>query len=162
LTFEPSAVIWIAYIGSGLIMPIFYYSQIRVCWQDTSGLPAYSMSKATIHVLCRLLMLPYIVSVGSPTMTLIVGLDLFGRCVELVVATVSLRRVGWKWHEISTRTLSLDFRRPAFDVPAPVDSATSLEIAAVSSDQDTAFPSAPGLAPLCEVADGPAVRRTGF
>lgn len=109
---DVSLAVWAGYVLAGGLMPLFYVSQVAVCLRDRSGLSAYSVSKCAIHVCLRLVMMPFIVLTGSPTMTVIVGLDLAGRLAELAAALLSLHRQGWTASQMTQRIVRLDFLQP--------------------------------------------------
>ena len=98
----------VAYIAAGLVLPLFNLPQILACAVDRDGLKAYSLTKTVGQIACRLAMLPFIVQVGSLTMVVIVTVDLAARLVELAVAALSLRRVGWTWGAIGRRIWKID------------------------------------------------------
>lgn len=100
----------VVYVCAGVVLPLFYLPQIRRCSADQSGLASYSLRKAGFQFVLRVVMMPFITQVGSPTMTFVVGLDLAGRGAELLAAVLSLRAQGASWAAIGLR---LTLRSPA-------------------------------------------------
>jgi hypothetical protein len=93
------------YIVAGCLLPMFYVPQIRRCLRDDGGLVAYSIRKSGYQFALRLVMMPFICSIGNQSMTFIVGLDLAGRGAELMAAITSLRSQGQTWPVIALRLL---------------------------------------------------------
>lgn len=90
----------LAYITAGIILPMYYVPQVVRLLSDDSGLTSYSMSKSATQTSLRIIMMPFVVGVGNPTMTCIVALDLAGRLAELSAAVHSLRRQQQSWGSI--------------------------------------------------------------
>ena len=93
----------VVYVCAGVVLPLFYLPQIRRCSADQSGLASYSLRKAGFQFVLRVVMMPFITQVGSPTMTFVVALDLAGRGAELLAAVLSLRAQGSSWVAIGLR-----------------------------------------------------------
>jgi hypothetical protein len=74
----------LTYIGAGCLLPMIYLCQIRRWLQDDAGLTSYSLRESAMQCVLRVLIMPFIWSVGNTTMTLVVCFDLLGRAVELV------------------------------------------------------------------------------
>lgn len=148
---EASGLVWAMYVAAGLVMPLFYVSQIAACLRDRSELVAYSLSKCAIHIALRFVMLPFIVATGTPTMVVIVSLDLAGRLAELVAAWFSLRRAGWTAQRIASRVARLDFLAngsPMGEVGTVTGSQVTPAHEPRQQDSEPRM-SSPGLAPLC-------------
>lgn len=93
-----------AYIAGGMVLAAYYVPQLRVFARDTDGLKAYSLPKAAVQLGCRTLMMPFVwLTVDSPTMLALQGIDLALRGVEVHMAIATLRRQGWTWVDIARR-----------------------------------------------------------
>lgn len=91
-------------MASGLILAAYYWPQIRACANDDQGLPAYSLTKASVQLACRAAMLPWVwITVDSTVMLAIQGLDFLLRGAEFTAAVTALRRQGWTWRRIAMR-----------------------------------------------------------
>lgn len=86
------------------MLAAYYVPQLRVFARDTDGLKAYSLPKAAVQLVCRALMMPFVwITVDSPTMLALQGMDLALRGVEVQMAIAALRRQGWTWSDIARR-----------------------------------------------------------
>lgn len=94
------------YIAAGLALPLYYIPQTLRCLQDETLLSSYSLAKSVTQLTLRFLMMPFVLSVGNTTMSVIVALDLAGRLLEASCAVRSLRRQGQTWREITGRARS--------------------------------------------------------
>ena len=83
------------YLVTGLLLPLFYFPQIKKLYVDDTGLSSYSTSKAGAQLLLRVPALIFAVFVvNSNYMIVVLTFDLLGRLVEFVVAIHALRRQG--------------------------------------------------------------------
>lgn len=149
--------VWGMYVAAGIVMPLFYVAQIAACLRDRTDLAAYSLSKCAIHVALRFVMVPFIVVTGTPTMVVIVSLDLLGRCLEMAAAWFSLYRSGWSAKRIFVRVARLDFRistvaqGASAAIPSADESERGSHGASSSLETSTGIPTTytgAGLAPL--------------
>ena len=94
----------IAYLASGVLLPVFYLPQILKLWRDKTRLGSYSLSKATAQLVLRLPVLVFaVVVVKHDYMTMVVTGDVLGRVVELAVALRALRHQGVPADEVAAR-----------------------------------------------------------
>lgn len=93
---------WV-YLSAGVLLPLFYVPQMVRCLRDETGLGSYSLRKAGVQLMLRILMMPFILSFSDLTMTVVVSLDLLGRATELLAAITSLRAQGFGWQLIARR-----------------------------------------------------------
>lgn len=93
-----------AYLVSGVLLPVFYAPQIVKLWRDTTRLGSYSLSKATAQLALRVPVLVFaVVIVNHSFMTFVVLADMLGRMLELAVALRALRHQGVPVHEVAAR-----------------------------------------------------------
>lgn len=94
------------YVIGGLVLAAYYLPQLRTFSADTDGLKAYSLPKAVVQLACRAAMMPFVwLTVESPTMLVLQGMDLALRAVEVQMALATLRRQGWTWQRIGARLM---------------------------------------------------------
>lgn len=92
------------YLGSGLLLPVFYVPQIVKLWNDDTRLGSYSLSKATAQLLLRLPALAFALFIVNHTfMTVVLTTDVIGRFIEFLVAIRSLRKQGVSVREVAFR-----------------------------------------------------------
>lgn len=92
------------YLGSGLLLPLFYVPQIVKLWNDDTRLGSYSLSKATAQLLLRLPALAFaVLIVNHAYMTVVLTMDVLGRLVEFLVAIRALRKQGVSLREVASR-----------------------------------------------------------
>ena len=93
----------LAYVGAGLVLPLFYLLQVGVCLRDRSGLDGFSLGKCAVQLVLRAAMLPFVLGVGNRVMSAIVLLDFVGRLLEVCAALAALRQQHWAWRDIVAR-----------------------------------------------------------
>lgn len=102
----------IAYLISGLILPLFYLPQIFKLRQDKSLLASYSMSKSAAQFILRLPTLAFAyVIVGSPFMNIVLTADVIGRGIELIMAVRAMDRQGASAKATFERMFAVPFIR---------------------------------------------------
>ena len=94
----------IAYLLTGLILPVFYIPQIVRLLRDSTGIASYSLYKASWQFMLRLPTLVFaVVVVQNGFMIVVLAADLTGRVGEIAAAVHSLRRQAFKWPAILER-----------------------------------------------------------
>lgn len=94
----------IAYLLTGLILPVFYIPQIVRLLRDSTGIASYSLYKAAWQFTLRLPTLVFaVVVVQNGFMIVVLAADLTGRVGEIAAAVHSLRRQAFKWPAILER-----------------------------------------------------------
>lgn len=105
-------IVEIVYILAGIILPLYYYPQIRTCLKDQTQLRAYSLRKSMNQFLLRVCGMPFLIGVlDNGYLTFVVCLDVTGRALELSAAIYSLRNQGVTWEAIRRRLRHRDIRR---------------------------------------------------